>query len=107
MKDETLDTEAFALFRAGCSQSTTWEELTDRQKNHWRAVAANAREIHAPARPARDEIAAIVLEHWPKEYNDPRYPTSVHCGAQGCVWLGRFPGDISEHVADLITSGEW
>lgn len=102
MKDETLDTEAFTLFRAGCSQPAKWEDFTERQKDHWRAVAANARWIHTQPRPTRKEIAAIVLEHWPKDGEDPRYPTSVRCGADGCNWTGRFPGEISEHVADLI-----
>lgn len=99
-----LDTEAFTLFRAGCSQQSNWEDFTERQKNHWRAVAANAREIHATPRPSRKEIAALVLEHWPRDWNDPRYPSAVRCGAEGCNWEGRFPGDIAEHVADLITA---
>lgn len=96
-----LDVEALQLFHAGTSQRAEWDDFTARQKDHWRAVAVKAREIHTPVRAG---IAAIVLEHWPKEYNDPRYPTSVHCAAVGCVWLGRFPGDIAEHIADLVVA---
>jgi len=56
---EGLDGEALALFRAGCSRPVTWDEFTDRQKKHWRAVAHKAREIHG--RSANIARAARVL----------------------------------------------
>ena len=50
----------------------------------------------------RDEIAAVVLNHWCLELPAAQFPTMVKCMADGCGWTGRFPGDISEHNADLI-----
>lgn len=50
----------------------------------------------------RERIASILLNHWVLEVPHPRYPTFVRCMADGCGWEGRFPGEISEHNADLI-----
>lgn len=97
-----LDAEALMLFQAGTTQVAYWDEFTDRQMDHWRAVAMKAREIHAPL-PTRHEIAEIVLHHWARDWKDPRYPTAVRCGAEGCDWQGRFACEISEHVADIIS----
>ena len=44
-----LDTEALELFHAGASQIANWDDFTDRQRDHWRAVAMKAREIHGRA----------------------------------------------------------
>lgn len=43
---DPLDIEALALFRAGCGRTVTWQEFTEKQRNHWRGIARKAREIH-------------------------------------------------------------
>lgn len=45
MADE-LDAEAVQLFYAGTSQRPAWDDFTERQKDHWRAIARKAREMH-------------------------------------------------------------
>lgn len=50
-------------------------------------------------------MATIIREHWPAEVPHPMYPTYVQCMKHGCEWDGRFLGDISEHVAELIAAG--
>jgi len=60
-EQEPLDAEALMLFRAGCTQTATWSEFTDRQRDHWRAVATKARKIHKGAASARD-LARLALE---------------------------------------------
>jgi hypothetical protein len=52
----------------------------------------------------REQIAEIILNHWALEIPISQYPTYVKCMADGCGWEGRFPGDISEHCADLIVA---
>lgn len=42
-----LDAEALQLFHAGTSQRAEWDDFTDQQKDHWRAVARKAREMYA------------------------------------------------------------
>ena len=51
---------------------------------------------------ARDDVAAIVREHWAMEGPSLKYLSVVKCMADGCEWIGRFPGDIADHVADLL-----
>jgi len=50
----------------------------------------------------REQIASILLNHWACEIPVTQFPTYVKCMADGCDWEGRFPGDVSEHNADLI-----
>lgn len=75
-------------------------------EDSFECVAGLMLEAAAPfLRPTRADIAKLVLEHWPQEYIDPRYPAAFRCAAAGCEWHGRFAGDIAEHVADLLTTG--
>ena len=56
-----------------------------------------------PASDERGDMSNIIREHWVESWEHPNYPTAVRCMAEGCEWEGRFPGDISEHVADILS----
>lgn len=49
-------------------------------------------------------MADIVREHWVQSWEHPTYASAVRCMKEGCTWEGRFPGDISEHVAEELAN---
>ena len=96
--------EAAALAAFSATNHLQWDDIheTDRRLN--RLVARAALEAAAPhmERTSAAEMASIIREHWAAEVPHPMYPTYVQCMKHGCDWDGRFLGDISEHVAELI-----
>lgn len=62
----SLDEDALTLFRAGCTQEVTWDDFTDRQKDHWRAVARKAKELHvkAYAEAEYQRVSAAIKNRW-------------------------------------------
>lgn len=63
-----------------------------------RAALAEAKEKRT-----RDAVATIVREHWVENWEHPTYANAVRCMKEGCGWEGQFPGDIADHVAELLT----
>lgn len=58
--------------------------------------------------PTREEMSAIIRQHWVEKWEHPTYASAVRCMKEGCDWEGQFPGDISDHVADLlIAATDW
>ena len=47
-------------------------------------------------------MADIIREHWVEKWEHPSFCNAVRCMAEGCTWEGQFPGDIAEHVAEVL-----